>query len=638
MDTLTKTANELRTLNTAFSLLGCKWEPLVKRVINLNHDELPFPGAPEETRGRSCFQIKTKGEGLVYMRPKAAQLQLATAIYEEMALGIPAFLALLKARQIGFSTFIGLLNLAIAILKAGCDIIVAAHIDDSATNLFSIYQLGYRSLRQAVDRLVDEGGENPFPFSLDKEADNTTTIKLRENQSRMQSFVAKEGNMGISTSYTAAHCSEFALWKNDPAQTLATALDSISKTVGSMVFIETTSRGRGNAFHKLWLAARESWSDKRNRGASRPTPWRPLFFNWMSDEDYRITPPADWVKSKEEAEFQNIHKCDDAQLYWRNRKIAEKASSLGKAGAVAHFNRENPTTEEDAFQYAGDVSFDPVALDWLKSRFQIKDANTYDLALLDVQLGPGKYKPYVAPNTLVGKLGGKFRIFSMPQPGVHYFISADPTRNEGTNPDKAAFHVWRTDAPEQVALWHGHVDPYDFADLLVAAGLFYNYAFLVPESTGPGLGTCLRIKKELKYGTIYFRNKPTPQSEGSIGFSTDKGTKKEMITNAQRYVKELRPVIHDPETYLEIEGYRREWDSDKGEYVDVTGVDDNLAMALFIGLYVGNTLYGWYKKPRRVLESVVSLSPEDSIAVEQDVLTRENIDLGPNPAKILSVC
>ncbi|MBK8583434.1 MAG: hypothetical protein IPL86_16955 [Flavobacteriales bacterium] len=631
MDTTAATFEELRYLNSAFYLMGCKWDNALKRVVHLDRTEMPHPDAPEDFRGQSIFHISVKPSGMKIFRAKAAQLKLFTAVYEEMARGTPCYIIILKARQIGFTTAIGLLILALSLLKEATNAMIAAHIDDSAYSIFEIYKRAYHFLP------YDENDpDNPHNLKPKKEADNLTMLKFEENQSSMRSFVAKEGSLGVSKPHTYAHFSEMALWRGDAGQTLATALDSIPKVVGSIVFIETTSRGRGNAFHKLWESA--SASDERfQQTGERTDLWRPLFFSWMDDEDYRVTPPATWVKSADEVLFQLKARCDDAQLYWRNRKISEKMGTLGYEGAVAHFNRENPTTPEDAFAFAGDATFDAMGMAWLRKRFETRDPDRYDVFLAKSEVGvPGGAYPIITPNIASGPL----RIFSMPREDGRYMICADPTRNEGDKPDDAAMHILDIDNIAQVGAFTLPIDPYDFADVIVAAALFFNNAFVVCENNNAGLGTVLRIVKELKYANVYYHGKSPGQAISehvSAGFPTNKTTRPELITNGKRFIKELRVVLHDPETFDEMESYRREWDAERGKYVDEErpGESNNLVMALLIGLLVGNLKYRWFNKARRHHRSPAPMKPEGDVLTVRRFKEVEEVDK-KSPAQLLS--
>jgi hypothetical protein len=581
---VSRTLQELKYLDQAFRLMGCKWDHVRRRVVHLEAHELPYPGAdPSKFAGKSVFTIKIKGGGFTTFRPKSAQLRMLTAVFEEMALGLPVFIVILKARQIGFSTCIALLFLALALIKSALDIIVAAHIDTSASNLFSIYKTAYHFL--------------PDDIKPPKEKDNQQELKFAPNQSQLKSFVAKEGNMGVSTSYTHAHFSEIGLWKHNPAETLATALDSIPKMVGTIVFAESTSRGKGNLLHELWERSIASWLVPEQRGLNRKDPWRPLFFAWFDDEDYYLPIDDSFKLTGEEVELQQQFRLTKQQLAWRRAKIAEKAGALGEPGAKAHFNRENPSDPETAFRLMGDIVFDAPAIEWQTKTYQKENPNCFQAYLVPDKRVPTGFKPFVVP-----RHDGPLRIYRRPEPSGDYLMCMDPTRNEGTTPDDAALQIIDVNKVEVVASYNQPIDPEDFGREAAAIGWYYNEAFCVCESNDAGIGTVRTMYKELGYRRMYRHTSPdkiVQEYSKSLGFPLKGEIRDEVIKNGKRFLREYRVIIPDKPTLNELIAFRTVFDRVRNRFkAQGTGKSkqDNLVMALLIGLYVGNIIYQWHKK------------------------------------------
>lgn len=598
-----RTLQELKYLDQAFRLMGCKWNYVKGRVTHLDHDELPYPGLPEEYRGKSVYQIKVKGGGFITFRAKAAQLRALSAVYEDMALGLPVLIVILKARQIGFSTMIALLFLGLAILKDALDMIVAAHIDKSASNLFSIYKTAYHFLPDLLKPV--------------KEKDNTQELKFLNNQSQLSAFVAKEGNMGVSTSYTHAHFSEIALWKHNPAETLATAMDSIPKMVGTIVFAESTSRGKHNLLHEMWESASESWAKADQRGHNRKDPWRPLFYSWMDDEEYYLPVDDSFKLTQEEIEIQKVHRCNKQQLAWRRSKIAEKAGSLGLEGARAHFDRENPSDPETAFRVVGEIVFEPRALTWLNKQCMKPNPTRYEAYLIPEPSIPTGFKPFITP-----KGQGSLRIYKQPKDGHEYLLCCDPTRNEGRNPDAAGMHIIDVSTIDVVASYSKVLDPEDLAREAAALGWYYNEAFAVVENNDAGIG-CVRVMyKELGYRNIY-RHTPADsihtQYSKTLGFPLKGESRDEVIKNGKRFVREYKSEIYDAQTLAEMETFRAVFDKVKNKFKPQgtgAGRQDNLVMALLMGWYVGNIRYQWYKLAAKSRVKPVVLDESSNIATD----------------------
>lgn len=617
---------ELRDLDQALRLMGCKWNPDKRRVVNLDPDDLPHPNAPHEYRGKSVFKIKVKagkGVGIQDFKAKPAQLRCLTAVYEDMALGLPVFIIILKARQIGFSTMVALLFLGLSMVKMATDVIVAAHIDTSANKIFAIYKLAYRML--------------PDSLKPAKEHDNRTELKFLANQSQMKAFVAKEGNMGVSSSYTHAHLSEAALWKDNPGETLATALDSIPLALGVIVFMESTSRGKANLLYDTWEEATEAWKDPNNRGVNRASQWRPMFFAWQDDEEYQLPVTNDFKLTQEEQELQWKHGLTKQQLAWRRAKIEGKKAGLGEEGAKAHFNRENPTTPEDAFRAGGEIVFNPDALTYIRKTYGQKADVFYTPFLVPAKNYHSGHKPLIQPDIHEGAL----RIYRKPEEGVDYLLCADPTRNEGKNPDDAALHVIDTRTVEAIAAYSLPIDPEDFARVVAAVGWYYNYAYAVVESNNAGITTCRTLYRELGYTNMHMHTTPGKvgqQSSTTLGFSMKGEAREECIKAGKRFVREGRIGIYDLQTLDEMEAFRLEFDKKRNRYKAgaPSGKQDNLVLSLIMGIFVGNTRYNWYKKPLKNPKIPVEVKGELQLHENEFIADVDLRETPPRPESLLS--
>jgi hypothetical protein len=76
---------------------------------------------------------------------------------------------------------------------------------------------------------------------------------------------------------------------------------------------------------------------------------------WYWQDEYRKTPPRDFVPSEEERTYAGLHGLDHAQLAWRRAKIAQLKDP-------ALFRQEYPATAAEAFEMSGHDSFIPPAL------------------------------------------------------------------------------------------------------------------------------------------------------------------------------------------------------------------------------------------------------------------------------------
>lgn len=103
--------------------------------------------------------------------------------------------------------------------------------------------------------------------------------------------------------------------------------------------------------------------------------------------------------------------------------------------------------------------------------------------------------------------GGPFRIWEKPQPLGQYVIGVDVAKGL-TKGDYSCGDVYKMQPVgldihlEQVAQYHGHVNPRFYGNDLYKLGKYYNEAWLIIERNGPGDATIQRVK-ETGYGRIY---------------------------------------------------------------------------------------------------------------------------------------
>ncbi len=95
---------------------------------------------------KGIFKIQNQDTGgLVSFVPKWDQRRLYKMIRASIAAGVPAFIIIPKARQIGFSTAIAILFLALALVRDTIDVLVAAHEDKSQRRIWKIYKTAWRN-------------------------------------------------------------------------------------------------------------------------------------------------------------------------------------------------------------------------------------------------------------------------------------------------------------------------------------------------------------------------------------------------------------------------------------------------------------------------------------------------------------
>ncbi|MCP4570343.1 MAG: hypothetical protein GY841_22405, partial [FCB group bacterium] len=180
------------------------------------------------------------------------------------------------------------------------------------------------------------------------------------------------------------------------------------------------------------------------------------------------------------------------------------------------FRQENPSTPEEAFIVSGTPVFD-------RKKLRIMAQKTRD----------PMFRGEVGDLTLLPNDQGSLKVWESPQKGQVYCIGGD-VADGGEGGDYSCLEVWKKlPSPytaEQVAEWHGHLDPYNFAHIAKKLGKFYNTALIGIETNAHGIATINELQRSYwnLYRQEYFdRYKNTRVNK--LGWETTNKSKKLLI-------------------------------------------------------------------------------------------------------------
>jgi hypothetical protein len=162
----------------------------------------------------------------------------------------------------------------------------------------------------------------------------------------------------------------------------------------------------------------------------------------------------------------------------------------------------------------------------------------------------------------------------------------DP-RSGKTKGDYSCIEVWKKlPVPlvsEQVAEWHGYVDPFNLAEIVAAVGRLYNEALASVEVESYGRVTLQELQNH--YWNIY-RQERIDTYDGSLtnklGWETSLRSKKALISYGTHCISDMTIIVHSQELIREFITFTQD-DSGGGSAVG-KGYDDRV-MAALIGLY-----------------------------------------------------
>lgn len=148
----------------------------------------------------------------------------------------------LKARQMGLSTWIAGRFLLRTLRYPGTTTLMVAHTRESAAVLFTMVSRMWRNLPDWLREEVGLGGRS-----------NTGQLTFPGIDSEFRIASAGEANAGRALTVQNLHCSEVARWPGDAAETLAGLRAALAP--GGELVLESTPNGAYGCFHAEWQQA-----------------------------------------------------------------------------------------------------------------------------------------------------------------------------------------------------------------------------------------------------------------------------------------------------------------------------------------------------------------------------------------------
>ncbi len=233
---------------------------------------------------------------------------------------------ILKARQLGITTFCAILFLDKALFNSGVSCGIIADTEESAKYIF-------RKIKFAYDCLPE-----PLKALLEAKVDSAKELTFSNNS------LIRVGTSLRSATFQFLLVSEFGKVAAEDIKRANEILTGSLNTVasGSCVFIESTARGREGAFYNMCVEAQKM----RDSGKPlTPLDYRFHFLPWWRHGEYCLHTsqniPEDLIKYF--TELQEVHsiKITPAQMSWYASKHKTQSDDM---------LREYPSTAEEAFQ------------------------------------------------------------------------------------------------------------------------------------------------------------------------------------------------------------------------------------------------------------------------------------------------
>jgi hypothetical protein len=443
-----------------------------------------------------------------------AQRAVVQAVENQVNANVPVRIIVLKARQLGISTICQGIVFNWCFMYPGANGLIIAHENDASQSLYEKSQMFWET----------------WPFHDLYTAKHATQKRMTwlETRSSLRIATAKNVQSGRSRTLQAIHASECAIWE-DPETLMVGLRQSLPNTPGTMLLVESTANGVGNWFHKTWLDAVAGNND-----------YLPLFFPWWKHPEYRLPiTTLEHLELEEDERLLMRMGAPPEAIEWRRYAIPNLCQD-----SVDEFQQEYPATPREAFLTTGRNVFPIKALE---ECFKPKAGARGYLTKLE----SGELRFAEDP-------GGNLTIFKWPSRDKswgQYFVSGDPSRT--TMGDNACCQVINRSNFEQVAVWHGKIDPIAFARIMAQIGYFYNTAELSPEIEGPGYAT-IGALVEMGYPKLWnhrWADKHQGKVAVSLGWSTNYQRKHWAMGKTVSMLSDHSIILHDQETFDQMCNY-----------------------------------------------------------------------------------
>ncbi|HZD30273.1 MAG TPA: terminase, partial [Candidatus Angelobacter sp.] len=328
----------------------------------------------------------------------------------------------LKARQLGITTYVAARFFLNCITRPGTLCVQVAHDQRSAEEIFRI-----------VHRMLANLPEWLRKGALATSHANVRQIVFPHIDSSYRVETAAGPNAGRGLTIQNLHCSEVSRWPGDAAETLASLRAAVPPD-GEIV-LESTANGAGGCFYEEWQRAEQT-------GYSRH------FYPWWWEPSYRR--PVEIVEfNEEELELITRYGLTAEQIGFRR----ESRANFGR-----RFAEEYAEDAENCFLTSGECVFDiEVVEQRLKEPSLLTDSRD----------------------------NGRLLVFFPAKPDKEYIIGVDPAGG-GADGDYSVAQVIDRATGMQCAELRGHFTPEEMAARAAVLAREFNRALVAVERNNHG--------------------------------------------------------------------------------------------------------------------------------------------------------
>lgn len=520
---------------------------------------------------RRLLKVQSIHGELVDFHLKPVQRLIADIISDIKKKGRLVRIVILKARREGVSTLIAGRFFWKTITNKNRYAMVITHEPEATDFLFNMH-------KRFLDHL-------PKPVKPEERYNNKRTLEFNNEEGTGLDSAIRVGTAGKEDFASSQlvhylHLSEVAKWKRHVTTALLTSvLQCVPDTHDSEIIFESTGKGIGGAFYDKFWASRYFYTlyikengeigfkEEINESAPAENEYTSIFIPYFVFQDYKKTPPNDFVLTEEESELKKLYNLSDDQIYWRRWTIENKCD-----GNAEIFKQEYPTNAKEAFISTSDAVFNTSKIMGLiaKAKNCIK-----------------RYSIKLSTGSFLQDDKGELQVWQEPDDKYLYLVSCDISEGNYKG-DFSSLDVINTKTGVQVAHLHGKFPPDHLAVMAANIALRYNNAIICPERNNHGL-TFINKLLDLGYSNIYFEEivEPPARPRKRFGWLTTRQSKELVIDNLVIELRDDTIGINCKETLDEMLSFKRFEDGTCGAE---EGMFDDRVMSYAIGKYIVSRL------------------------------------------------
>ena len=425
----------------------------------------------------TCVVIEDKEtSNLIPFLLNRGQRKLLREFEEDRLAGRPIRIVLCKSRQWGGSTLTQIYMAWIQLLhKKSWHSVIVAQQENTARTIKGMYATLIKNYPRSLT------GGHPLKFQPYMGSQKTSLLPSRGCRITIGSAERPDALRGEHM--CMAHISEFGIWKTtagkSPDDLMQSIVGGIHIGALTLIVVESTAKGVGNPFHRMWLDAVDPESS---------SPYKAVFIAWF-DLDMNSAPVHDpeafWESlSVYERSLFNLHEEVTLEaLKWRRLKLGELK------GDTWRLKSEYPSTALEAFESTGARVFPAEHV----ARMRLRNRKPLFCGEVACQTGEDRVGPEALQNPcILQREGGRLEIWTPPPVTSTVndrFVVGVDVGGRSETADYSVITVidryYMADeggVPEVAARWRGHCDHDILAWKAVQLATLYEEALLAIES------------------------------------------------------------------------------------------------------------------------------------------------------------